>query len=67
MAANLSAILGGILFFDEPIGSGPLATGARFITFCLVIAGAALMPTRHAEQREAGKSTPPTVTIAQSR
>ncbi len=51
MAANLAAILGGILVFDEPIGSGPLQIGGRLIAFCLVIAGAALMPT-HAEQLE---------------
>jgi hypothetical protein len=46
-----AAILGGILVFDEPIGSGPLEMGARLIAFCLVIAGAALMPI-HAEQLE---------------
>jgi drug/metabolite transporter (DMT)-like permease len=51
VAANLAAILGGILVFDEPIGSGPLQIGARLIAFCLVIVGAALMPT-HAEQLE---------------
>jgi drug/metabolite transporter (DMT)-like permease len=51
VAANLAAILGGILVFDEPIGSGPLQIGARLIAFCLVIIGAALMPT-HAEQLE---------------
>jgi hypothetical protein len=50
VAANLSAIIGGILVFDEPIGSGPLAIGAHFLAFCLVIAGAALMPAQHAEQ-----------------
>jgi drug/metabolite transporter (DMT)-like permease len=44
VAANLVAIIGGILVFHEPIGSGPFATGARFLAFCLVIAGAALMP-----------------------
>jgi hypothetical protein len=44
VAANLSAILGGIIVFHEPIGSGALAITARFIAFCLVIAGAALMP-----------------------
>jgi drug/metabolite transporter (DMT)-like permease len=44
VAANLSAILGGILVFHEPIGSGPVAIGARMLAFCLVIAGAALMP-----------------------
>jgi drug/metabolite transporter (DMT)-like permease len=44
VAANLTAIIGGILVFHEPIGSGPLAITARFLAFCLVIAGAALMP-----------------------
>ena len=44
VAANLTAILGGILVFDEPIGSGPFAISARMLAFCLVIAGAALMP-----------------------
>ena len=44
VAANLGAILGGIIVFHEPIGSGPLEIGARFLAFCLVIAGAALMP-----------------------
>jgi drug/metabolite transporter (DMT)-like permease len=44
VAANLGAILGGIVVFHEPIGSGAPAIGARFIAFCLVIAGAALMP-----------------------
>ena len=51
VAANLVAIMGGIVVFDEPIGSGPLAIGARFLGFCLVIAGAALMPVQHAEKR----------------
>jgi drug/metabolite transporter (DMT)-like permease len=44
VAANLAAIIGGILVFHEPIGSGALAIGARGVAFCLVIAGAALMP-----------------------
>ena len=44
VAANLAAIIGGIIVFHEPIGSGPLEIGARFLAFCLVIAGAALMP-----------------------
>ena len=51
VAANLVAILGGIIVFYDPIGSGALETGARFIAFCLVIAGAALMP---APMRAAG-------------
>jgi drug/metabolite transporter (DMT)-like permease len=44
VAANLGAILGGIVVFHEPIGSGAPAVTARFAAFCLVIAGAALMP-----------------------
>jgi drug/metabolite transporter (DMT)-like permease len=44
VAANLAAVIGGVLVFHEPIGSGALAIAGRFIAFCLVIAGAALMP-----------------------
>jgi drug/metabolite transporter (DMT)-like permease len=44
VAANLAAILGGILVFGEPIGSGPLGITARLLAFCLVIAGAAVLP-----------------------
>jgi drug/metabolite transporter (DMT)-like permease len=51
VAANLVAIIGGVLVFDEPIGSGPLEIGARFIAFCLVIAGAALMPGHRSARR----------------
>jgi drug/metabolite transporter (DMT)-like permease len=43
-AANLTAILGGILVFHEPIGAGPLAIIARMVAFCLVIVGAGMMP-----------------------
>ena len=53
VAANLTAIIGGILVFDEPIGSGPMEIGARFLAFCLVIVGAALMPAHRTEHREA--------------
>ena len=42
--ANLAAILGGIIVFHDPIGSGPAGITARFLAFCLVIAGAAPMP-----------------------
>jgi hypothetical protein len=45
VAANLSAILGGILVFGEPIGSGAVGISARLLAFCLVIAGAALVPS----------------------
>jgi drug/metabolite transporter (DMT)-like permease len=56
VAANLSAILGGILVFGEPIGSGPFGVTARVLAFCLVIAGAALVPapvraSRHPARR----------------
>ncbi len=44
VAANLAAILGGILVFGEPIGSGALGIIARLLAFCLVIAGGALVP-----------------------
>jgi hypothetical protein len=44
VAANLAAIIGGILVFHEPIGSGALAIAGRMLAFCLVIGGAALMP-----------------------
>jgi drug/metabolite transporter (DMT)-like permease len=44
VAANLIAIVGGILVFRDPVGAGPVAITARMIAFCLVIVGAALMP-----------------------
>jgi len=44
VAANISAILGGILVFGETIGTGGLGITARVLAFCLVIAGAALGP-----------------------
>ena len=44
VAANLAAIMGGILVFRDPIGIVPPAIVGRVIAFCLVIAGAALMP-----------------------
>ncbi|HEY6760403.1 MAG TPA: hypothetical protein VI318_12970 [Baekduia sp.] len=64
VAANLAAIIGGILVFHEPIGSGPLAIAARFVGFCLVIAGAALMPSQHAEQRDPDEESAQPTTIA---
>ena len=44
VAANLVAIVGGILVFRDSIGSGTLEIAARLLAFCLVIAGAALIP-----------------------
>jgi uncharacterized membrane protein len=54
VAANLAAILGGILVFGEPIGTGPLEIGARLLAFCLVIAGAALVPAQRTDPRNLG-------------
>jgi drug/metabolite transporter (DMT)-like permease len=44
VAANLAAIMGGILVFRDPIGIGAAAIAARTIAFGLVIFGAGLMP-----------------------
>jgi drug/metabolite transporter (DMT)-like permease len=44
VAANLTAIVGGILVFRDPIGAGPIEITGRMLAFGLVIAGAALMP-----------------------
>ncbi|HXD54835.1 MAG TPA: hypothetical protein VN618_08795 [Solirubrobacteraceae bacterium] len=44
VAANLAAIMGGILVFRDPIGIGAPAIAARAIAFGLVIVGAGFMP-----------------------
>jgi drug/metabolite transporter (DMT)-like permease len=44
VAANLIAIIGGILVFRDPVGAGALEITGRMLAFCLVIAGAALIP-----------------------
>ena len=44
IAANLAAIMGGILVFRDPVGIGAPAIIARMIAFGLVIFGAGLMP-----------------------
>ena len=44
VAANLVAIVGGILVFRDPVGTGTLEIAGRMAAFCLVIAGAALIP-----------------------
>jgi drug/metabolite transporter (DMT)-like permease len=44
VAANLTAIIGGILIFRDPVGSGALEITGRMLAFCLVIGGAALIP-----------------------
>jgi drug/metabolite transporter (DMT)-like permease len=44
VAANLIAIVGGILVFRDPVGTGALEITGRMLAFCLVIVGAALIP-----------------------
>ena len=44
VAANLVAISGGILVFHDSVGTGAPQTAGRMLAFCLVVAGAALMP-----------------------
>jgi drug/metabolite transporter (DMT)-like permease len=44
VAANVTAILGGILVFQESIGAGPVDVVGRTAAFVLVIAGGGLMP-----------------------
>jgi drug/metabolite transporter (DMT)-like permease len=56
VAANLAAILGGILVFGEPIGTGPFEIGARLLAFCLVIAGAALVPAQRTDRCDLGNT-----------
>jgi drug/metabolite transporter (DMT)-like permease len=55
VAANLTAIVGGILVFREPIGTGPLAISGRLTAFCLVVVGAALMPAPLRASRHAAR------------
>jgi hypothetical protein len=44
VTANLTAIIGGILVFRDPVGTGALEITGRLLAFCLVVAGAALIP-----------------------
>jgi drug/metabolite transporter (DMT)-like permease len=44
VAANLTAIVGGILVFRDPVGAGGVEISGRMLAFCLVILGAALIP-----------------------
>jgi hypothetical protein len=64
VAANLAAIIGGIIVFHEPIGSGALEIGARSIAFCLVIAGAALMPAPVRAAPDAASASAPQQPLA---
>jgi drug/metabolite transporter (DMT)-like permease len=56
VAANLTAIVGGILVFRDPIGTGAVAITGRMLAFALVIAGAALMPAPVRATRAAAAS-----------
>lgn len=47
VAANLVAIVGGVLVFRDSIGTGAVEIAGRMIAFGLVIAGAALIPAPH--------------------
>jgi hypothetical protein len=44
VAANCAAIVGGVLVFDDPLGSDALGVAARSAAFVAVIAAAALIP-----------------------
>jgi drug/metabolite transporter (DMT)-like permease len=54
VAANVTAIVGGVLVFRETIGVDTLAIIARVAAFSFVIAGAALMPAPVRTVRAAG-------------
>ena len=59
VAANLVAIVGGILVFRDPVGTGAVEITARMLAFGLVIVGAALIPApvraRDAPQEASGE------------
>jgi drug/metabolite transporter (DMT)-like permease len=63
VAANLVAIVGGVLVFRDSIGTGAVPIAGRMIAFGLVIAGAALIPAplrvadRHGTPAEAAVTT----------
>jgi len=57
VAANLAAIMGGILVFRDPIGIGAPAIAGRVIAFGLVIAGAAMMPAPLQARETPGRSS----------
>jgi hypothetical protein len=53
VASNCAAILGGVVVFGDPIGSGLVEGLARGLAFAAVIGAAALMPAAHAGPRTA--------------
>jgi drug/metabolite transporter (DMT)-like permease len=58
VAANLIAIVGGVLVFHDTIGTGPLAISGRMVAFGLVIVGAALMPAPMRATRAGSPASP---------
>ena len=64
VAANLIAIVGGILVFRDPVGTGALEITGRMLAFGLVVVGAALIPApvratrRPPESGEPGTAAP---------
>ena len=44
VAANMSAILAGVVVFGDPMGNDALEVIARGVAFAMVLGGAALMP-----------------------
>lgn len=67
VAANMVAIVGGILVFHESIGVGALHIAGRMLAFCLVIVGAAMMPAPLRASSQPGDSATPEVTTRASR
>jgi drug/metabolite transporter (DMT)-like permease len=58
VAANLIAILGGILVFRDPVGTGALEITGRMLAFCLVVGGAALIPAPVRATDAVGNASP---------
>jgi drug/metabolite transporter (DMT)-like permease len=59
VAANLIAIVGGILVFRDPVGAGALEITGRMLAFGLVVAGAALIPAPVRATRRPSESGEP--------
>ena len=53
MTANVSAVLGGIFVFGDPMGSDALGIAAKVTAFAAVIGAAALMPGPQPQQQAA--------------
>jgi drug/metabolite transporter (DMT)-like permease len=67
VAANLAAIVGGILVFGESVGSGGVGVTARVLAFCFVIAGAGLMPAPLRATEDVPPGKPPSVNDERAR